>query len=142
MGQAEALEAFAAWVDAGLVRSGWSEPLTLSLRLTGAKALALGACKAEAPFHLIGWSAGAPVEFLSLCRDLSDAPARAGLQERPLSGTGKICWSVIAEGDCIAVVLGLYDRHGDSANLHQLAEIAHKCVKARTEARAPQTAAH
>lgn len=133
MRQQDALQAFASWVDAGLVEAEWAEPLTLSLRLTGARALALGSRTDGSNVELLGWSLGAPAEFLSFCRELSPGAGAHGVQERPVVGLGKICWASTLGRGGATVLFAFYDRDTEASNLRPIADMAQKCVTARAK---------
>jgi len=135
MGQHDSLHALASWIDAGLVETSWSEPLTLSLRLAGARALALGVREEGAGFELLGWSLGAPADFLNFCRELAQAPAMPGWQECSMAGLGRVCWVTVARRGAPTSLFAIFDRDVETRQLGPVAEIAQTCVAARARVR-------
>ncbi len=138
----DAREALASWVDVGLLQARWHEPLTLSLTLTGARALALGARGGGADIELLGWSSGAPAQFLNFCRDLGAASVKPGAHERSAKELGRIYWVTIGAGDCATVLFASYDdvtdRSADTNILQTIAEMAQNCVAARAQKAIPR----
>jgi hypothetical protein len=121
-----------AWREAEKGGADWSRPLTWSLSVTGAKALALSRMQVGGgAFQMLGASAGAPAEFLYLCRDVGGGPCAAGVQERHVSGLGTLAWSAVTTSGVSVVLFGLYDRRVDLDALNEIARICERCVSAR-----------
>lgn len=141
MGQAETLAALEVWMDAGLAHRDWSGPLTWSLGVTGATALAFSRKTPEGPFEILGASAGAPLEFLNLCRDLGEGPSAAGAQERHVAGLGRLAWSTVTSASARVALFGLYHGQANLAVLNEITFIGEKCISSRLRVEEGRSAA-
>ncbi len=77
---------------------------------------------------MLGASAGAPLEFLKLCREFGAGAWMGGTQERAVAGIGRIAWSAVTTGHESVVLFGLFDGAADLRWLNEIARIGEECV--------------
>ena len=124
------------WRDACEKRRDWSGALTSSLAPTGSRALLL--CRVHVNggrFQLLGASAGAPIEFVNLCRQFGADVWMGGTQQRHVAGVGRVAWSAVTTGDASVVLFGLYSEAADLPGLSHVALLSEKCVTEREAGR-------